>query len=85
MYPVRVLPDRPSGGPVVSDWISAVGGTKNLMCWGILAIATVMLSLGKIPPDLWGTVVLGTAGGYIVGNVGATFANGYSSKTEKKK
>jgi hypothetical protein len=68
----------------MAAWITALGGTKNLMCWGILLVSSIMLAVDKIPPDLWGTVVLGTAGGYILGNVGATFANGYSAKAEKK-
>ena len=67
------------------SFIEGMGGTKNLMCWGILLIVTAMLCLNKVTPDIWETVVLGTAGGYILGNVGATFANGYASKTEKMK
>jgi hypothetical protein len=68
---------------VKENWWDVVGGTKNFMCWGVLIVSTGMLCLSKISPDLWGTVMLGIVGGYIVGNVTATFANKKNVKTER--
>lgn len=69
----------------MTGWLAALGGTKNVLCWGILLISTALIACGKISMDVWATVVISVAGGYIVGNVGATLANGYSAKAEGKK
>lgn len=69
----------------MTGWLAALGGTKNVLCWGILLISTALIGFGRIGPDVWATVVISVAGGYIVGNVGATLANGYSAKAEGKK
>lgn len=68
----------------MSGWLAALGGTKNILCWGILLISTALIGFGKISMDVWATVVISVAGGYIVGNVSATLANGYTAKAEKK-
>lgn len=68
----------------MSGWLAALGGTKNVLCWGILLISTALIATGKISMDVWATVVISVAGGYIVGNVGATLANGYSAKAGPK-
>ena len=68
----------------MSAIILRLGGTKNVMCWGVLLIATALIGWGKISMDVWATVVISVAGGYIVGNVSATLANGYTAKAEKK-
>lgn len=56
-------------------WVTGLGGTKNLLSWGILATTTTLLATGAVDQGTWATVVLGSCGAYIAGNVMATYAN----------
>jgi hypothetical protein len=46
-----------------------VGGRRYLLCCATLLVTTVLVVMSKVSGEVYATVVLGTVGAYIAGNV----------------
>lgn len=55
----------------MSDVINLAGGRKFLLCVGCGAVTSVLLWFGKLESGAYATIILGTVGAFIVGNVAA--------------
>lgn len=49
--------------------LQAAGGRKFLLCVGVGVATTVLTWAGKIDGAIYATVILGTIGAYVAGNV----------------
>jgi uncharacterized membrane protein YeaQ/YmgE (transglycosylase-associated protein family) len=49
--------------------ISSLGGRKFLLCVGCGAITSILLWCGKLDASAYQTVILGTVGAFVAGNV----------------
>jgi len=55
----------------VNDLVGRMGGRKFVLCLGCGAVTTLLLWFGKLDAAAYTTVILGTVGAFIVGNVAA--------------
>jgi hypothetical protein len=55
----------------MSDLFGKMGGRKFVLCLGCGIVTTVLLWFGKLDGAAYTTVILGTVGAFIVGNVAA--------------
>lgn len=53
------------------DVIGKLGGRKFLLCVGCGAVTSLLLWFGKLESGGYTTIILGTVGAFIVGNVAA--------------
>jgi len=51
--------------------MSKLGGRKFLLCLGCGVVTSVLLWFGKLDGGAYTTIILGTVGAFIVGNVAA--------------
>jgi L-lactate utilization protein LutB len=49
--------------------IASLGGRKFLLCVGCGAITSILLWFGKLDGSAYQTVILGTVGAFVAGNV----------------
>lgn len=53
---------------VLGQWLVSMGGRRFVLAAGAGAITSVLVWYGKITPEIYRDVILGTVGMYIAGN-----------------
>lgn len=52
----------------MDTYLTKHGGRRFILCLGCSISCTVLLWFGKIPPEIFRDLILGTVAAYIIGN-----------------